>query len=191
MRRYPGPPDAPVCGPHQSDDNHNIDVSARPRVGLLPLCCKATGYLFQGICHLHTQQPVNGGNEGREVSSSSSQGPYLSDPGGSVPHVSYVGVWPLSMVFPLPGPGREPVWRFTAEPVPLGRRRLWCRGWPAAQMPTTVEVTYAVLCKRTAGACGKPLTRFPPTPSTPIPSPPARFHRTPCRWRNPQVTDSR
>ena len=48
MRRYPGPPDAPVCGPHQSDDNHNIDVSARPRVGLLPLCCKATGYLFQG-----------------------------------------------------------------------------------------------------------------------------------------------
>ena len=37
------PPDAPVCGPHQSDGDPTLDVSARPRVGLPPLCCKATG----------------------------------------------------------------------------------------------------------------------------------------------------
>ena len=36
---HPGPQYSPVCGPHQSDYNPNIDVSARPGVGLLPLCC--------------------------------------------------------------------------------------------------------------------------------------------------------
>ena len=35
---HPGPPDVPVCGSHQSDVNPTIDVSARPQVGLLPLC---------------------------------------------------------------------------------------------------------------------------------------------------------
>ena len=43
MRRHPGPPDAPVFGPHQSDSEPNLDVSARPRVELTPLCCEATG----------------------------------------------------------------------------------------------------------------------------------------------------
>ena len=66
--RNPGTPDAPVCGPHQSDDDPNLDVSARTRVGLLSLCCDATGYPFQGSRHLHTHQTVNGGNEGRGVS---------------------------------------------------------------------------------------------------------------------------
>ena len=53
--RHPGPPDAPLCGPHQSDGDPNIDVSARPRVGLPPLFCDMTGYPFQGSLCLHTQ----------------------------------------------------------------------------------------------------------------------------------------
>ena len=46
VRRHPVPPDALVCGPHQSDGDPTLDVSAR---------------------RLHNQKPVNGGEEGREV----------------------------------------------------------------------------------------------------------------------------
>ena len=53
--RNPVPMDVMVCEPHQSDGNPNIDVYVRPRLGLLPLCCKAAGYTFQGIHCLHTQ----------------------------------------------------------------------------------------------------------------------------------------
>ena len=41
--RHPGPPYELVCGPNQSDGNTTLDVSARPRVGLPPLCCEAAG----------------------------------------------------------------------------------------------------------------------------------------------------
>ena len=30
VRQHPGPLDAPVCGPHKSDGNPTLDVSARP-----------------------------------------------------------------------------------------------------------------------------------------------------------------
>ena len=46
MYRHPGPPDAPVCGPHQSYGNPTLDVSTRRRVRLLPLCCELSGYPF-------------------------------------------------------------------------------------------------------------------------------------------------
>ena len=55
MFEHPGPPDAPVCGPYQIYGSPALDVSTRPRVGLLPLCCEADGYPFQGIPHPHTQ----------------------------------------------------------------------------------------------------------------------------------------
>ena len=29
VRRHPGPPDAPVCGPHKCDGDPTLDVSAR------------------------------------------------------------------------------------------------------------------------------------------------------------------
>ena len=67
MFRHPGPLDAPVCGPHQSDGNTNLDVYAYPSVGLPSLCCEASGYNFQGSPRLHTQYPINRGNEGREI----------------------------------------------------------------------------------------------------------------------------
>ena len=53
LRRHPVPLDAPVCGPHQSDGDTDIYLSAHPRVGCLPLCCKADGYPFQGSRRLH------------------------------------------------------------------------------------------------------------------------------------------
>ena len=65
---YPGPPDAPVCGPHQSYGDLNLDISARPIVGLPPLCGEANGCPFQSSRRLLTQKPVNIGNKGREVS---------------------------------------------------------------------------------------------------------------------------
>ena len=68
VRRHPGPPDAPVFGPHQSEFNHTLDVSTRPGLGFLPLLCKTAGYNFQGSRCLHTQHPINGGNGGQEVS---------------------------------------------------------------------------------------------------------------------------
>ena len=40
---HPVPPNEPVCGPHQSDDNPILDASARLRVGLPPRCCEAAG----------------------------------------------------------------------------------------------------------------------------------------------------
>ena len=68
LRRHLGPLHAPVCGPHQSDGDPNIDVSARHQVWLTPMFCEATGYPFQvGHC-IHLHQPVGVGNEGREVS---------------------------------------------------------------------------------------------------------------------------
>ena len=42
----PGPLDAPVCGPHQSDGNPNFDVSARLRVGFPPLFVRRLDNLF-------------------------------------------------------------------------------------------------------------------------------------------------
>ena len=54
VRWHPGPPDAPVCGPHQSDGYPNLDVSVRPILGLPPIFCEAEGYLFQGSHCLHT-----------------------------------------------------------------------------------------------------------------------------------------
>ena len=68
VHRHPEPPDTRVCGPHQSDGGPTLDVSAHPRVGLPPLCFKATGYSFQGGRCLRPHQTVNGGNEEREVS---------------------------------------------------------------------------------------------------------------------------
>ena len=65
VSRQPGPPDAPVCGPHQSDGDPSLEVSKHPRVVLLPICCEADGYTFQGSRHLHTQYPINGGNKWR------------------------------------------------------------------------------------------------------------------------------
>ena len=63
------PPDAPVCGQYQSDGNPTIEVSARPQVGLPPFFCEATGYTLQGGRRLHPQQPVDGINKKRELSS--------------------------------------------------------------------------------------------------------------------------
>ena len=57
-----------MFGPHQIDGNPTIDVSVRPILGLPLLCCEATVYHFQDSRNLHTHQPVNGGNKGREVS---------------------------------------------------------------------------------------------------------------------------
>ena len=45
---HPGTPDEPVCGPHQSDGDHTLDISARFGVSLLELCYRADGYPFQG-----------------------------------------------------------------------------------------------------------------------------------------------
>ena len=66
--RNPGPPYALMCGPYQSDEDATLDVSACPRVWLPPICCMSTGCPFQCNRRLHTQKPVNGGKEGREVS---------------------------------------------------------------------------------------------------------------------------
>ena len=38
VRRHPGPPDAPVFAPHQSDGNYTLDLYKRPVVGLTPIC---------------------------------------------------------------------------------------------------------------------------------------------------------
>ena len=67
MFRHPGPPDAPMFGLHQGDGNPTLDLYARPRVGFLPIFCEASGYHFWGRSRLHTQYPINGGNEGREM----------------------------------------------------------------------------------------------------------------------------
>ena len=64
--QHHGPPDAPVCGPHQSDGDPNIDVSAHHGVGLTPLYCEAAGYPFQGSRIHHTQYRINGGDECRK-----------------------------------------------------------------------------------------------------------------------------
>ena len=55
LRWYPGPPDETVCGPYQSDGNPTLDIPEHPKVGLPPLCCKATGYPFQVSRCLHIQ----------------------------------------------------------------------------------------------------------------------------------------
>ena len=67
VRQHLGPLDALVWGPHKSDCNPTLDISACPWVRLPSLCCEATGYPFQGSHHLHTQQPFNGGDEVREM----------------------------------------------------------------------------------------------------------------------------
>ena len=43
---HPGTLDAPVCDSRQSDGNPTLDISARPRVGFLPICGEATGCPF-------------------------------------------------------------------------------------------------------------------------------------------------
>ena len=68
VRRHPVPPDAHLCGPHTSDGNPTLDIYACPWVRLPPLCYEATVYPLQVIRHLHTQQSIDGVNEGREVS---------------------------------------------------------------------------------------------------------------------------
>ena len=55
MCRHPGPLYALVCGMYQIYSNPTLDVSTRPQVGLLPLCCEADIYPFQYIHHLHIQ----------------------------------------------------------------------------------------------------------------------------------------
>ena len=55
VRWYPGPPDATVCGPHQSDGNVTLYISIRPGVGMPPLFCEADGYPFLGSHQFHTQ----------------------------------------------------------------------------------------------------------------------------------------
>ena len=55
VRPYPGPPDALVCGPHQSGVNPTLDVSAYPGVGMPPLFFEAAGFPFQVSRRLHTQ----------------------------------------------------------------------------------------------------------------------------------------
>ena len=60
--RHPGPPDTPVCEPHQSDRYPTFDVYARPWVWLLSLLCELVGYPSQGSLRLHNQSPGNGGN---------------------------------------------------------------------------------------------------------------------------------
>ena len=67
VRWHLGTPDSPLCGPHQSDGNPTLDVSAHPSVGFSPLCCEVTGYPLQYIRFFHTQQSINGGNGGGEV----------------------------------------------------------------------------------------------------------------------------
>ena len=57
VRRQPGPPDAPVCGPHQNDGNPTLDVSECPGVGLPPICCKEAGYPFQGSSCINIHHP--------------------------------------------------------------------------------------------------------------------------------------
>ena len=116
---------------------------------------------------------------------SSSQELFSLDQGGTDPPLSQVGVWTLSLGFPLPVPGRGPQWRLPTAPVPPVWRRLWCREWAAARRPTPVGVTSSVLCKPTASACGRPPKDFSPTLSTPVISPPARCPRPPCCWQNP------
>ena len=63
VRRHPGNPDSSVCGPHQSDGDPTIGISACPRVALPTRCCEAGGYPFQGSCRLHIQQLVYGCKE--------------------------------------------------------------------------------------------------------------------------------
>ena len=46
MRLYPGSPDAPVCSLYQSDGNPNLDVYARPGVGL-PFVANRMAILFR------------------------------------------------------------------------------------------------------------------------------------------------
>ena len=67
MRRHPIPPDAPVCGTHQSDGDPTCDVSTSPVVDITALCLKEASYPFQGSQRLHSQYPINGGYEGQMV----------------------------------------------------------------------------------------------------------------------------
>ena len=57
MCQHPGSLDTTVCGPHQSDSNPTLDVSARPWVYLLTLCCEAADYPLQHpVNHQQNQQ---------------------------------------------------------------------------------------------------------------------------------------
>ena len=67
MCQHPGPSDAPVCGPYQSDGDHNHDLSASPQVGFQLLCYESASYTFQGIRGLHIYYPITGGDEGGKL----------------------------------------------------------------------------------------------------------------------------
>ena len=67
MRWHPRSLDAKMCGLHQSDRNTTLDVSARPQVGLPPLCGQATGYPPQGSRQLRIQQSIHRVKKGGEV----------------------------------------------------------------------------------------------------------------------------
>ena len=45
VRRNPGPTDAPMCGPHESDCYPTLDVSTRPGVGLPPFFARRMAIL--------------------------------------------------------------------------------------------------------------------------------------------------
>ena len=67
VRWNSGPLDALVCGPQKEYSESILDLSARPRIWLPPLCGETTGYPFQGSGRLHTYKPVDRGNKRREV----------------------------------------------------------------------------------------------------------------------------
>ena len=67
VRWHPGPPDAMVCGLHQSDGNPTLDVNANPGLGLPPLFWEVAGYPFKCSHHLYTQYPINEGDEQRKM----------------------------------------------------------------------------------------------------------------------------
>ena len=91
---------------------------------------------------------------------------------------------------PLPGPRKGPARKSPAAPLPPGRRRLWCQGWPAVRMTTPVWVTSTVRHKRTMSACGIPPLESSQTPPNPQVYWSDRYPLPPCLWQNSQGTGS-
>ena len=83
---------------------------------------------------------------------SSYQGPSVSDMGWPDLPISLAGGWPPAPCFLLLCPGRGTEWRSPRGPSQLVRRRPIYQGWPAAQIPTPVGVTYSVQRNMTAGS---------------------------------------
>ena len=59
-----GGPDAELGDTDQCDDHPNLDVSARPWLGLLPFHCKADGYAFKRSLHLHANESIHQHDKG-------------------------------------------------------------------------------------------------------------------------------